>query len=168
MSSTATAAQTFSPKLNAEESMLRLLALIRTTQGVGDLTGERLSEHFGVDFITHNGRWGFGERLTRDWWSAMEFDPASIEGPRFEFGFRADPPGTYPPASAICAIDFDRFAAELEAMGFVRETYRGKQNQVIYDSFKRSGFMVRVHTRGEADAPIEKISHACVETVYLV
>lgn len=159
--------QSFSPRLDAERSLLRLLDLIRDSRTIRDITAERLQQIFGVAFASDAGRLGFGERLTGDWWSSFEFDPASTDGPRFEFSFRPDPPGTYPPLSDICKVDFDRFAAELQTMGFKRETYRGEHNRVIHDLFQREGLTVTVHTRGEADDPPEKITHACVRMVLI-
>lgn len=165
MTSNATASQAFSPRLDAEQSLLRLLDLIRDSKTIQDITAERLQQTFGVAFAADSGRLGFGERLTKDWWSSFELDPASTYGARFEFSFRPDPPGTYPPLSDICAIDFDRFAAELVKQGFTRETYRGEHNRVIHDLFQRAGLTVTVYTRGEADNPPDKITHACVQMV---
>ena len=166
MTSTAPS-QAFSPRLDAERSLLRLLDLIRDSRTIRDITAERLQQIFGVAFASDDGRLGFGERLTGDWWSSFEFDPASTDGPRFEFSFRPDPPGTYPPLSDICKVDFDRFAAELQTMGFKRDTYRGEHNRVIHDLFQREGLTVTVHTRGEADNPPGKITHACVRMVLI-
>lgn len=165
MTSNATASQAFSPRLDAEQSLLRLLDLIRGSKTIQDINAERLQQTFGVAFASDSARLGFGERLTGDWWSSFELDPASASGPRFEFNFRPDPPGTYPPLTDICKIDFDRFAAELQTMGFSRETYRAEHNRVIHDLFQREGLTVTVYTRGEADNPPEKISHACVRMV---
>ena len=167
MTSNATAPQALSPRLGAEQSLLRLLDLIRGSRTIQDIDAARLEQTFGVAFAADSGRLGFGERLTGDWWSSFEFDPANPYGPRFEFSFRPDPPGTYPPLSDICRIDFDRFAAELEKMGFSRETYRAEHNRVIHDLFQRAGLTVTVHTRGEADNPPEKITHACVQMVLI-
>lgn len=167
MTPTATASQAFSPRLDAEQSLLRLLDLIRDSRTIRDITAERLQQTFGVAFAADSGRLGFGERLTGDWWSSFEFDPANAYGPRFEFAFRPDPPGTYPPLSDICRIDFDRFAAELTKLGFSRDTHRGEHNRVIHDLFQREGLAVTVRTRGEADDPPEKITHACVLMVLI-
>ena len=167
MTSTAAASQVFAPRLDAEQSLLRLLELIRDSKTVQDITAERLQRTFDVAFAAASGRLGFGERLTRDWWSSLELDPAHPYGARFEFSFRPDPPGTYPPLSDICGINFDRFAAELQTMGFSRETYRAEHNRVIHDLFQRPGLTVTVYTRGEADSPPEKITHACVQMVLI-
>lgn len=162
MTPPATASQAHAPRLDAEQSLLRLLDLIRDSRTLRDVTAERLQRTFGVPFVEDSGRLGFGERLTADWWSSFELDPGHAYGPRFEFAFRPDPPGTHPPLTDICAVDFDRFAAELQKMGFSRETYRAEHNRVIHDLFQRPGLSVTVYTRGEADDPPEKISHACV------
>ena len=149
-----------SPRLDAEQSLLRLLELIRGSRSIDGITADRLQQTFGVTFDAEAGVLGFGERLTRDWGSSFEFDPA--DGGRFEFAFMPEPAGSYPPMGEICRLDFDRFAAELQAMGFRRETYRGEHNRVIHDRFERAGLTVTVYTRGEADEPPAKITHACV------
>ncbi len=165
MSSQAHAEQAFSPKLDAEHALQTLLDLLRGAHRIEDIDGAALERVFGVPFTAYEGRLGFGERITRDWWTAMELDPKSPDGPRFEFSFRPDDPAAYPSASAICAFDFDRFAAALTAAGFRRETYRGEHGRVIHDTFERDALTVTVQTRGENDDSPDKIAHACVKTV---
>jgi hypothetical protein len=160
-----TSTTSVSPRLDAERSLSGLLALIRSLRSVRDIDADRLQRTFGVPFDAEADVLGFGERLTGDWSSSFEFDPA--DGGRFEFAFLPEPAGSYPSMSEICRIDFDRFAAELQAMGFRRETYRGEHNRVIHDRFERDGLIVTVHTRGEADDPPAKITHACVLRVLL-
>lgn len=161
----ATAEQAFSPRLDAEHALSQLLVLLRGAHRIEDIDGAALERAFGVPFTADEGRLGFGERIARDWWTAMELDPKSPDGPRFEFSFRPDDPSAYPSATPICALDFDRFAAELAAAGFHRETYRGEHGRVINDTFERDALKVSVQTRGENDDGPEKIAHACVKTV---
>ena len=167
MTPTATASQSFSPRLDAEQSLLRLLDLIRDSKTVQDITDDRLQATFGVAFTTNSGRLGFAEQITQDWWSSFELDPARAQGAQFEFAFRPSQPESYPAATDICSVDFDRFAAELQKQGFSRETYRAEHNRVIHDLFQRPGLTVTVYTRGEADNPPEKITHACVQMVLI-
>ena len=165
MSPQATATQAFSPRLDAEHALQNLLALLRGAHRIEDIDGAALERVFGVPFAAHDGRLGFGERISRDWWTAMELDPKSPSGPRFEFSFRPDDPSAYPSASDVCGLDFDRFAADLVSAGFRRETYRGEHGRVIHDTFERDALKVTVQTRGENDDSPEKIAHACVKTV---
>lgn len=167
MTTASAAEQTFSPRLDAEQSLLRLLDLIRDTKTVADITPDRLQTIFGVSFAESDGRFGFAEQLSRDWWSSYEWDPTRSYGPQFEFAFRPAQPDAYPTASGICALDFERFAAELQTQGFKRETYRAEHNRVIHDRFERQGLTVTVYTRGESDASPEKIAHACVQMVHI-
>jgi hypothetical protein len=167
MTATANASQSFSPRLDAEQSLLRLLELIRDSKTVQDITPDRLQAVFGVTFNEHAGRLGFAEQLSRDWWSSYELDPKRSEGTQFEYAFRPSQPEAYPDASEICAVDFDRFAAELQRQGFSRETYRAEHNRVIHERFERPGLNVTVYTRGESDASPEKIAHACVQMVHI-
>lgn len=167
MTTTATAAEAFAPQLDAEQSLRRLLDLIRGSRSVQDISAERLREVFGVTFAEASGRHGFAERLDRDWWSSFELDPNGAYGPRFEFAFRPDPSNANPAASAICALDYKAFAVELEAMGFRHETHRAEHNRILHEQFERPGMTVQVYTRGEAEAPPEKTAHACVEMVLI-
>jgi hypothetical protein len=158
----------FAPTLDAEQCLLRLLALIRGLDSVAGIDAARLRTAFGVDFDADENRLGYGERLSRDWWTSFEWDPGHPHGPRFEFAFVPDPPGAHPPATAICAVDFDRFAAELAAMGFSRETIRGEHGRVLHDDFERGDLSVTVYTRGEADDSPERIAHSCVRRVAML
>lgn len=167
MTTASAAEQTFSPRLDAEHALLRLLDLIRDSKSVEDIAPERLQKTFDLPFAEHSGRLGFAEQLSRDWWSSYEWDPTRAYGKQFEFAFRPAQPDAYPTATDICAVDFERFAAELQAMGFARETYRGEHNRVIHERFERPGLTVTVYTRGESDASPEKIAHACVQMVHI-
>lgn len=167
MTTASAAEQTFSPRLDAEHSLLRLLDLIRDSKTVDDITPARLQSAFGVAFAEHDGRLGFAEQLSRDWWSSFELDPKRAYGTQFEFAFRPSQPEAYPAATDVCAVDFERFAAELQKLGFSRETYRAEHNRVIHDRFERPGLTVTVYTRGESDASPEKIAHACVQMVHI-
>lgn len=166
MSSQAPAAKPLSPQLDAEQALQKLLDLLRGAHRIEDIDGAALARAFGVAFASHDGRLGFGEQITADWWTSIELDPKAPYGPRFEFGFRPNDPNAYPSASGLCALDFDRFAAELEKAGFQRETYRGEHGRVIHDTFTRDALKVTVETRGENDDSPEKIAHSCVKTVY--
>lgn len=156
------------PKLNAEQVLLRLLELIRSSKSVEGFTQEQMKKIMGVDFPAHApGRYGFGEQLTSDWWYGMEMREKATRGARFSFSFDSAP-GSSPPMTDICQIDFDRFTSELEAMGFTRQRYYGEHGRFIKDWFDRPGGMrVEVYPRGEANEPVEKIGHRCVKMVLI-
>lgn len=155
------------PVLNAEQVLTRLLALIRTSHSVDQFTREYLSEKMGVPFATHKpGQHVFGEPVTTDWSYVMEMDENLKPSPRFSFDFRSDP-GTSPPMSDICQLDFERFKSELEAMGFSSEPYYGEHGRLINFTFYRPSLYVEVVPEGEADEPIKKISHRCVKMILI-
>lgn len=164
---TTSSADAYSPKLDAEQSLRRLLALIRGSRTIADINAGTLRQVFGVAFTEASGRLGFAERLDRDWWSSFESVPGSASGPHFEFSFRPDQPNANPAASAICKLDYTTFAAELEGMGFRHETYRGEHGRILHEEFQRDGMIVQVHTRGEAEAQPDKVAHACVQMVLI-
>lgn len=167
MTNSSAAEQAFSPRLDAEQSLLRLLDLIRDSRTIDDITPGRLQHIFDLPFAEHSGRLGFAEQLSHDWWSSYEWDPARAYGKQFEFAFRPAQPDAHPAATAVCAVDFERFAAELVQQGFERETYRGEHDRVIHERFKREGLTVTVYTRGESDASPGAIAHSCVQMVHI-
>lgn len=158
------------PKLNAEQILLRLLELIRSSKSVEDFTPEHLSRTMGVEIEyarDGSGRYGFGEAVTTEWSHGFEADMKRKSGARFMFSFDSAP-GSSPPMTDICQVDFDRFTAELEVMGFTRQHYYGEHGRFIKDWFDHPGGMrVEVYPRGEANEPVEKIGHRCVKMVLI-
>lgn len=155
------------PKLNAEHVLLRLLELIRSSKSAAEFTQEHLSRVMGVEMPVHApGEYGFGEKITPDWWYSLEMRVKPKTGGRFNFRFDSAP-GTSLPMTDICQIDFDQFTAALEEMGFTRQRYYGEHGRFINDWFERGNMRVEVYPRGEADDPIDKISHKCVEMVLI-
>jgi len=154
------------PKLDAEHALMRLLDLIRASHTIQDVTQETLTSVMGLNFVASGaGRYGAGERITRDWWYGVELDQTLKAGPRLDFSFNPDRAGAAPAMSEICAMDFDRFASALEAMGFSRERYHGEHGRVIHDKFERKGLAVTVYSQQEASEPAEKATHSCIKTV---
>jgi len=155
------------PKLNAEQALLRLLELIRTSKSAADFTQEQLSKIMGIEIPAYApGRYGAGEQLTSDWWYGIDMRENPAQGARFNFSFNTAP-GTSPPMTDICQVDFDQFTAALEEMGFTRQRYYGEHGRFIKDWFERGNMRVEVYPRGEANEPIEKISRYCVQMVLI-
>jgi hypothetical protein len=169
------------PMLSAEQALRRLLTLIGSSQSIADFTPERLAHVMGVP-IQHSGEeYGFGERLTAHWSYGIEV--GIVDGrPRFDFSFNPRP-GTSPAMTDICQLDFDRFTAELEAMGFQHEPYYDSPPQtppgqipllhgrLMCERFYRpgalAGMRIEVYPRGEANEPLEKITHDCVKMILI-
>ncbi|QWP76674.1 hypothetical protein J5226_24370 [Lysobacter sp. K5869] len=149
------------PRLDAEQVLTRLLGLIRETERVEQFTPQRLSAAFGVDFRVYEpGYWGYGERLSPRWTYGMEMREKIAVGPRFAFSFNAAAENA--PAEEICAIDYRRFAAELEAMGFRREARHGEHGAFLADWFDRPGMRVIVKQQRLASGDDAR---ACVRDV---
>lgn len=64
----------------------------------------------------------------------------------------------------ICALDFDDYAAALEAAGFRSKANRGPHDRVLYWDFSREDVSVQIYVRGESDA---KADHACVSKLII-
>lgn len=167
MTQDAVAPSTFSPRLDAGQALTRVLALIRGSRTVQDITAGRLAETFGVPFAEDGGRLAFAEQLTPAWWATYEWDPARGQGAQFAFAFRPGDPDADPDYTGICALDYDRFAAELEAQGFRHQTYRAEHGRAIEERFERAGLTVAVQTRGESSASPQAVRHACVQMVHV-
>lgn len=162
-----TSAPASMPKLDAEQVLTRLLALIRESDRVEQFTPERLSSAFGVTFsVFEPGYWGFGAQLSPDWSYGFEMREKIAIGSRFSFSFNSKP-GSTPPIEDICRIDYPRFAAELEAMGFKREPYHGEHGRFINDWFERPGMRIAVYPEGEIAASGEKPPRVCVKEVQI-
>ena len=154
------------PKLTAEQALTRLLELIRTTRTVKDFTPEKLTEVFGLE-VWRDGldKYGLGEQATRDWWYSGQVYDVPREGTKFRFDFYPVVPGSDPDMTEICQFDSDQFGAALEAMGFSKTPSYGEHGRRLGDIFDRPGMRIDVEVRGEANDPLEKIAHKCVEMV---
>src|SRR5690606_5761849 len=148
-----------SPTLNAEQILRQLLNVIRDSESAREITSESLGAKLGVEFVTQEpGYHVFGVELTPEWAYGMElYDHVSpVRNHRFLFSFNSDP-GVTPSIASICKPDFKQFTAELEAMGFVRESHydsppqppprapRLPRGSWMYDHFDRPGMHIEVH-----------------------
>lgn len=169
------------PTITAEQTLLRVLDLIRTSKAIAELTPGRLEHVMKVPITTWEKGYGFGEQLTSQW--GVGFNVTLWEGqPRFALTFSPSPPPppgqATPPMADICQLDFDHFTAELTAMGFTRGSHYdtlppwngpgerppGEKGRLMYDYFDRPGMRVEVYPQGESN---EKAGHSCVEWVFV-
>lgn len=150
----------------AEQLLLRLLDLIKSTRSTSELTIERLSVAMQQPALTFGpGHFGYGGRLTPEWGFGLEVKRAGSPDARLDFEFINATPESDMAATDICQVDFERFASELTAAGFTRETVWGEHGRVSYYGFDRPDMNITVDTRGEASVPPEKVSHQCVRLV---
>ena len=176
-----TATARIQPRLSAEQTVRRLLELIRTSHSINEFTPQRLQEVMGVPVDTwEKDHYGFGERLTPQWFYGFEVDSTGEQPRERRFDFSFNPHlDTSTPMTDICQIDFEQFSAELQKMGFSRAPYydsppfalndrdRLPHGRRMYDVFGRAGMRIQVYPRGQANEPIEKISHLCVKMVLI-
>lgn len=155
------------PTLDAEQALTRLLTLIRETRSVEEFSPQRLAAAFGVPVsVFEPGYWGYGEQFSPDWSYSIEMREKIKIGPRFSFGFNSGP-GAPPPIDALCGLDYARFTAGLEAMGFDRKPYRGEYGRFINDWFERPGMRVAVYPIGEPTPADGTSSRICVKRVLI-
>jgi hypothetical protein len=161
------------PELNAEKALQGVLTLIRNHKQVSEFTAERLSQifHAKVQYAKDDpNRYGFGESLSSDWSYNFDVnnktkDLKGKEWSKFNFSFNPNTPGTYPNINSICTMNFDKFTAELESMGFKREHYYGEHGRWIYDEFSNTAMRIHVYLEGEAEVSADKRPHACVKMI---
>lgn len=159
---------TTQPKLGAEAVLGKILELIRDSRSVDDFTAEKVAAVTGLQ-MHHDGpnRFGAHEILTPEWWYLISMDKTTMNGPQFMFDFHPVKPGTFPDATPICSMDFDAFSHALEGMGFIREVRYGEHGRIDAYDFQRPGLWVSVAVQGEANEPVEKISHHCVQMIII-
>lgn len=165
MASTAADAAT-SPAPSADQLLLRLIELVKSTTSTRELTEERVSQamqapvqRFGPDHF------GYGGALTPEWGYGLEIKKAGAAGARLDLNFIDTTASGKAAATAICQVDFDQFASSLQAAGFKRETIRGEHGRVIYERFSRPQLSIKVDTMPEIPSALGDAMHACVRLV---
>ncbi|WP_152540987.1 hypothetical protein [Luteimonas huabeiensis] len=165
MSPPETAASAVQPTLTAEQALTRLLELIRTTGSVQEFTPKKLQDTFGLPVWTDENRYGFGERLNSEWsHGGMIYKEPNGS---FRFSYSVDLVGGDPfiAMTEVCQMDFAKFSAHLEGMGFSSEPNYGEHGRLMSHLFDRPGMRVEVFPRGEANDTLERIKHKCVKMV---
>jgi hypothetical protein len=159
------------PRLTAEQALTRLLELIHSSRHLDDFTPERLREVMGTEITyAEDGadRYGFGEQITADWSYGFGVDKSAPTGPHFLFDFNPVPPGTSPDMTDICQLDFEKFSAELESMGFIKTPSYGEHGRLMHYTFNRmkdgiNEMTIQVHLRGRASDSAVEVRHDCVK-----
>ena len=125
------------PKLTPEQGLTRLLRLIRDSRDLSDFTPERVGEAMGVEMeFSSSGReeYGFYEPVTPEWLQGLDF---SKKHQRLRFSFDPREPGSSPDLTDVCQFDFERFSAELEAIGFTKAPSHGEHGRLTHYTFER-------------------------------
>ena len=152
--------------LGAEQLLLHLLELIQATTSASDLTLERVSAALREPARTFApGHFGYGGALTSEWSYGLEVKQAGTPDARLDLNFIDTGPQQKAQATAICHVDFNRFATALHAAGFARETVRGEHGRTIYHRFERAQLSIKVDTVPEHAAANDQTVHDCVRLV---
>lgn len=170
-----------SPTLDAEQVLTQLLHVIRDSGTAREITAENLGTKMGVKFVTQEpGYHVFGEELTPEWAYGMELydNVTPIRNHRFLFRFNRDLDAT-PDTASICKPDFDQFTAELEAMGFTRESHYDSPPQPppdaprlphgswMYDHFDRPGMHIEVHPQRANPSSPGRAGYDCIRMILI-
>ncbi len=154
----------------AQDALTRILGLIRTSSSLDAFTPDYVSRAMGQAVRYRNdgtGRFGASGVLTPDWNYGFGINKTEAKGAWFEFLFEPNPPDASPSMSDICQLDFERFASQLEQMGFSRERNLVEDGRWMSEIFQRPGMRVEVFPRGEADTPQDRATHQCVEWIHI-
>lgn len=155
-------------KLTAEQVLLRLLQAIRGSDSIDDFTPDYLSKNFGIDFITYERGHAVGEQLTKDWWYGLDKDDKAPLGALFTLSFRPNINNSYPDMTEICQVDFEKFASELEVMGFSRSKNYVEHGRYVGDSFSKPKMQIEIIARSEKmKLPPGEIGHGCIESIFV-
>lgn len=151
---------------SAEFLLLRLIDLIKQSKSAKDFTPDRVAAVMQrpVTFFAPD-HFGYGGKLTSEWSYAFEIRDINSQNPRLDLDFIDTSPSRSSAATAICQVDFARFASALEQGGFARTTIYGEHGIVVYDRFDRPDLSIKVSSIGEAVSPPEKARHSCVQLV---
>ncbi len=155
-------------KLTAEQVLLRLLDAIRGSDSINDFTPEYLSKIMGVEFKVYRpGNYGFGEKITDEWWYGMEVYPLA-QGPQFTLSFDEQKKGSYPDMTSICQVDFEQFGTALETMGFERRKNYAEHGRYTGDSFTKSTLHINIIGQGERLRPApSEAPHGCIKMIVI-
>lgn len=150
----------------ADQLLARLLILIKDTASAKELTIEHVSAAMQHPAQTFGpGHFGYGGKLTERWSYGLEVKKGGSTGVRLDLDFIDTTPTKSASATDICQLDFNRFAAELKAIGFAHDSVRGEHGRVVYERFQRQSLGVIVDRIGGASLPADTPTPACVRHV---
>lgn len=152
--------------VTASQAMLGVLDLIRQNKPVAGITPESMGKALGLPITrVSDEQYGYAQRLPDGWSFSVQRKLVGSIGPRVDLVFAPVGEGD-PSPSSICSPDFAHFTAELDRMGFARQTSRGEHDRWIFDAFDRPGQHVEVYplvTPGKDDAG----DRTCVKMVLI-
>lgn len=160
--------------LTPEQGAQRLLELIRGARSLREFTADRVEQAMGVKVGSVDGEgteasYAYSERIDAHWLQSFDF---SSKYRRFRYSFDPIEADAEPDMKAVC-VDFDRFSAQLEAMGFRRQASRGEHGRLLHYAFDRMRDGVaemRVHVTPQGERVWDRESgsaRVCVRTVYV-
>jgi hypothetical protein len=180
------------PDLTPEEMGRRMLKLIDSLASFDELSLERVQEVMRLPLheMPSGTSHAFGMHLpASDWYYAFDYydHPQLSESKNITYEFLGK--NETVDMGPVCAMDYGAYVMALTSMGF-----QEREDMARYDAlhpyprrnertgllepspppqfrrlpvyfFTRSNVVVQIIPRREADAPAEKLSHACVESI---
>ncbi|MGN6150617.1 MAG: hypothetical protein ACTHOH_01235 [Lysobacteraceae bacterium] len=158
--------------VSAEQLLTGVLALIRTSQRLDDISPAQLKAVLGID-VEHardgSGRYGAGGALAPGWMFGVEVVPAGTRGltPRFTFEITPATAGETPDMTAICQPDFEQFAARVQAMGLRRTPYHAEHGRYLNDRYTKGPLSIEVSPGAQLDPATMAIVRTCVRSILI-
>ena len=151
--------------LTVTQALQGILALIRVSNQVTDMTPDAMHRSFGVQTkATAKDSFGYGQRLPGNWAFGIERFVVPGRGTQVELGF--DPiPGMQAAPLTACEPNFAQFTAALESLGFNHRTRYGEHGRRISEIFWRQEISVEVAPYRAFSDNGEPLGPACVRTV---
>jgi hypothetical protein len=164
------------PKLNAEQALQSVLALIRMNKHVTEFTPERLNQAFHTEVQyakDDNSRYGSGEPISPDWSYGFHVNNKvkDLQGKlwsKFVFSFNPVVPDSNPNIGTICTMSFDAFSAELEALGFKRERRYGEHGRWLYDEFNNATMRINMYVENSATVAADERPQNCIKMIEIL
>jgi hypothetical protein len=152
----------------AQDISQRVLKLVENIRGPDDIAPTRIEQLTGikVEFNPDDANeYGFNGQLTDAWaYNLVSLPESTDKKPsRIMFSFD-DESRSNADMAPISALDFDDYAATLEAAGFRSKPAHGKHDRILYWDFARGDVSVQIYVRGENDV---KAEHICVSKLII-
>lgn len=180
------------PDLTPEELGRRMLKLIDGLQSFDELSLERVQEVMRLPLhkMPSGTSHAFGMHLpASDWYYVFDYDNTPQDPDSKGVTYRFSNKNKSADMEPVCAMDYDAYVKALKSMGFreredmaqyetyptlpprlnkrtgLLETTPPKFRRLPVYFFTRNDVVVQITRWREADAPDEKLHHACVQSI---
>ena len=157
---------------NAEDLLRRLLALIKDTKSVDQLTPEHVSNAIGehlAEIALKPGTFFVEQNIATGWQWSMESKVFNGSVMSLDFSFEHDIDRDLLSIEPLCTMDFDKFSAQLVSSGYRRKTTQRSGRMMAEFVFEKSDTPSRIviDTEATTNQPTSQ-PRDCVRRVQIV